>query len=301
MEHEIPLALSIAIPLVLLIAPAVLLLFGLRAQQGRRGAAVPRVGFRRVLKSAFAFAIAFNIAFLVQELGLVIPKAFVQGLDPVLFHNNHSYTPVDPIHALLQGGGFVALIAMAFICSTLLQRDPPRHAGGRLLLAWATFWAWVMALIQLPSAVLDPANDLAIAFGYLGYSPTIQLLFGIIGLVGIPVATRAIVPDFLAVGPQPVNRPTRRLLRIVLLPALLGLPLIALFRVPGDPGRVIVNPAIMALAGIVWLMAWSWMVRPDGRTVTSARNFSPIPWRWVAATAVLLAIFQLVLRPGIAF
>lgn len=300
MDHEIPLALSIAIPLVLLVAPAVLLLFGWRAQQGRRGAAVPRVGFRRVAKSAFAFAIAYNIAFLVQELGLVVPKAFVPGLDPVLYHNNHNYTAADPIHALMQGGGFVALIIMALICSTLLQRDPPRHAGARLLLAWLTFWAWVMALIQLPSAMLDPGNDLAIAFDYLGYSSTIQVLLGIVGLVGIPVATRAIVPDFLAVGPQPVNRPTRRLLRIVLLPALLGLPMIALFRLPGDLGRVIVNPAIMTGVGIFWLMAWAWIVRPDERTVAPARNFSPIPWRWVAATAVLLAFFQLVLRPGIA-
>lgn len=301
MDHDVPLALSIAMPLVLLVVPILLLLFGWRAQKGRRGTAVPRVAFRRVAKSTLAFVIAFNLVFLVQELGLVIPKAFVPGLDPILFHNNHNYTPADPIHALMQGGGFVALIVMAFVCSTLLQRDPPRHAGARLLLAWLTFWAWVMALIQLPSAVLDPGNDLAKPFEYLGYSTTIQIILGIIGLIGIPVATRAIVPDFLAVGPQPVNRPTRRMLRMVLLPTFLGLPIIALFRLPGEIDRVIVSPAIMAIIGVIWLMAWSWMVRPDERTVAPARNFSPIPWRWVAATAVLLAIFQLVLRPGIAF
>lgn len=301
MDHDVPLALSIAIPLVLFAAPTLLLLYGWRAQQGRRGTAVPRVAFRRVAKSTFAFAIAYNLAFLVQELGLVVPKAFVPGLEPVLYHNNHGYTAADPVHALLQGGGFVALLVMALVCSTLLQRDPPRHAGGRLLLSWLTFWAWVMALIQLPAAVIDPGNDLAMAFAYLGYSTTIQIVLGLLGVIGIPIATRSVVPDFLAVGPQPVNRPTRRMVRMVVMPALLGLPLIALFQMPGDLDRLLVNPAIMTVVGVIWLMAWSWMVRADERGVAPARNFSPIPWRWVAATGLLIAGFQLILRPGIAF
>ena len=301
MNHQIPLAMAIAIPVLLLALPLLLLLFGWRAQHGRRGARVPRVGMRRVLKSTFAFAIAFNLAFLVQELGLVLPKAFVPGLDPILFHNDHDYTPADPIADLMQGGGFVALIVMGVICMGLLQRDPPRHAGARLMLTWLTFWAWVMALIQLPSGVIDPGSDLARAMEALGLSPFVQIVLGMVGLVGIPLAIRALVPDLLAIGPQPVNQPTKRMARVALLPALLGLPLIALFRLPGEIDRVIVGPAVMAAIGILWVMALCWMMRPDERSVAPARNFSPVPWRWVLATGLLLAFFQLVLRPGIAF
>ncbi|WP_265569734.1 hypothetical protein [Sphingomicrobium nitratireducens] len=301
MDHDIPLVLAIAIPVVLLVAPVLLLAFGIRAQQGRRGAHAPRVSARRVLKSTFAFAIAFNLVFLVQELGLVVPKAFVPGLDPVLFHNNHNYTPADPVADLMQGGGVAALLVLGVVAMLVLQRDPPRHAGARLLLSWVTFWAWIMALIQLPSGVLDPGNDIARAFAYLKLSPFVQTLIGLVGLLAIPVVMRAIVPDFLAVGPQPVNRPTRRMVRVVLLPAFLGLPLIALFRLPGELDRVIVNPAIMAACGMLWMIALGWMMRADERAVAPARNFNPLPLKWLVATGVLLAGFQLILRPGIPF
>ncbi|MCM8557893.1 hypothetical protein [Sphingomicrobium sediminis] len=301
MDHDLPLVLAIAMPAILFVIPAILTLMGWSAQRGRRGAMVPRVSMRRIVKSILAFVIAFNLAFLLQELGLVIPKAFVPGLDPILYHDNHGYTPADPIADLLQGGGLVALLLGGIITMAMLQRSPPQAAGARLFLTWLTFWCWMMALIQLPMAVIDPGSDVGMALATFELPQPLMIVVALVGLLGIPMVAKALVPDFLAVGPQPVNLPTRRLIRLALLPAFVGLGLVTLYRLPGDLDRVLVFPAVTAAVGLIWVMALGWMIRPDERRVAHARNHRPIPFKGVAIALVLLAVFQLVLRPGIPF
>src|SRR5690606_22846652 len=70
------------------------LLLGLAGLIARRpGASVaPSWDWRLVAHSALLYTIAFNLVFFIQELFLVLPKAFTPGLRPTLYHNNHDWT-----------------------------------------------------------------------------------------------------------------------------------------------------------------------------------------------------------------
>ena len=87
------------------------------------------------------------------------------------------------------------------------------------------------------------------------------------------------------------------LLRIAGLPALAALPIVILYRVPRELIEVLAPPLLVPLFGYGWLQLAAF--RPADAKARGIRPQSVVPL--LIATAVLLAIFQLVLRPGITF
>lgn len=121
---------GIAVLLALVVGPLVLGLIGLhrarRASVGNVLVGARPWDWKLAIASAFLYALAFNLTFLIQELFLVIPKALTPGLRPILFHNNHTWSGENPLAKLFQGTGALAIFVTGLSCALLLKRT----AGG---------------------------------------------------------------------------------------------------------------------------------------------------------------------------
>ena len=90
---------------------------------------------------------------------------------------------------------------------------------------------------------------------------------------------------------------TRFLLQIGTLSSLIGVVLIFPFRVP--PIQRIEGPVLGFLFPLLWTLANAWPMREVQPTVDE--SIQKVNWILVSALAGLLAIFQLVLAPGVHF
>lgn len=296
---------GILFPLVALGGP---LLLGLAwLVWGRSSAAgavsVPaRWDWRLVLRSSLLYALAFNIIFFIQELFLVLPKALTPGLRPTLFHNNHSWEGEHPLAALFQGTGALAIFLTGLVCAVLLRRRAAAPATGGLFLVWLAYNGLFQSLPQVVIGALAPGSDVGMAMDYFGMSANAKTVAALLALAAIVLAGIWLTRPMLALADSAdrigdAGARFRFMLNIATVPALLAIPLIILFRVPRELAEVVVPPIAVTIVGIAWLQANAWRaagVRPSGLSPLSLRT--PL-----AAVAVLLLIFQLVLRPGIPF
>jgi len=255
---------------------------------------------RLVLISALFCTLAYNLTFFVQELMLTLPKAFLPGVHVWLYHNNHHYEGNHPLLPLLQGTGGLADLVSGLIFAALLSGG--RSMTARLFLFWMAFQGFYAGFSQLVIGALIPQNDMGMAYGYLGLTPGARiamLAFGLIASVvaGFWLARKAIT--LLATTGETLNAGPRMgfLFFAVLLPTLIAGLLIVPFRVPRDMIEVTVFPTIVMLFGAIWILIGGAL------SSTAPRPAHPAPSLAVplAALIVLLLVFQLVLRPGIAF
>lgn len=296
----------LASALALVVAPLALGLAGwMRVRREAATAPAHRTlgrDWRLSLASALACTLAFNLMFFLQELSLVLPKAFVPGLHPTLFHNNHAWTGDDPRAALFQGTGVVATLLAGTACLLLARGGRVRSPATRLWLAWMAWCGCLMALPQVVAGALLPGSDVGMAMGYLQLGAATRSAAALVALAAIVAVALALRRPLLEVAGEAVRidgpaARTRFAFEVATLPALAAIALIVPFRVPRDPVEVVVVPLVVMLAGTGWVQAGAWRVvdaRPAGTRIGSIG-------RLAAAVAALLLVFQLVLRPGIAF
>ncbi|MBW8813970.1 MAG: hypothetical protein JF588_11150 [Caulobacterales bacterium] len=239
-------------------------------------------------------ALAYNLVFFIQELGLVLAKAATPGLHPVLFHNNHHWTGDHPLVPLLQGAGAVATIAVGAACMLWTARRPPASEGWRLFALWMAVMGFAEALPQVVIGTFIPQNDVGMAMGFLGLTPPFKAAASVVVLGALFRVGRWAAPQFLALGP--FRSPLSALLARAAIPLALLVPLAVPFRVPGAPIEVLFPPTVDAVAASLAILPWS---RGSAAPVTPAKPTAI--WKLALALAALLAVFQLVLRPGIAF
>lgn len=265
---------------------------------------VPPVGAAATLTSTLLCILAFNLTFLVQELGLVVPKALTPGLRPTLYHNNHDWQGDHPLAELFQGTGALAIALLALGAFLLLVRGPAIVSlRGRLLLFWFAFCGAFMALPQVVTGALAPRSDVGRAMDYFGWSPGVKTLLALVALAAVPPIAIGLARAALSLAPSAAHVATPRartrfVVALVTLPALLAIVPILAYRVPREWVEVVMLPVIVVLVGIGWLQGAVWRLAPP-----SLPAAAPIGWRgWPLVAAVLLLLaFQLVLRPGIAF
>jgi hypothetical protein len=240
--------------------------------------------------SVLLCTLAFNLTFFWQELWLVIPKALTPGLHPVLYHNNHDWTGNAPVAELLQGSGAVAtlLSGLAFCCVLATVRRA--SSTWRLFFFWMAFQGLYQSLTQLAIGTQLPGNDVGRALRYLeiGAAGKVMLLVlavAAMAFAGIWLARRAAQPG------------TRRSGYEMLLVALLSVVLVIPFRLPRNIIEVAFIPLIVNLVGIGWLILGKAIVPNPGN---GAEQRLGIAGPLIALCGTLL-VFQLVLRPGIAF
>jgi hypothetical protein len=258
---------------------------------------------RLTINSALLYTLAFNLTFFIQELFLVLPKAFTPGLRPTLFHNNHSWEGDHPLASLFQGTGALAIFISGLVCVLLLRSGRVRSWGGRLFLIWMAYNGFFQSLPQVAFGAINPLNDVGMAMEYLHFSTPTKTVSALAALVAIPPIALWLTRQLLGLAPDPAHLATawartRFIFQVATLPALLAVPLIIAFRVPRELIEVVLVPAIVTIIGIVWIQAGAWLFR-EARMSTSGSIVSPAyPF---AAALILLLVFQLVLRPGIAF
>jgi hypothetical protein len=294
-------AIAILAAITLVLAPAALALAGWwRSRNVPRLAAAP-FPWRMCVASALAFVLAFNLQFFLQELFLVVPKALTPGLEPTLFHNNHVWTGDRPVAELFQGTGALATLIAGTICALYIDRLGSNVP--RMLLLWLAYGGVIMALAQVVIGAINPQADVGRAMAYLQIPESLRLLAAGMALLLMPafalwLSRRLPAPQATSIASAPG---ARHVFAVATLPALIALPLIVLFRVPREFVEVVIVPALFILAGIPWMQAGAAFLAP---TPDAARGLS-LPGRaiaWLlAATLLLLAIFHLILRPGIEF
>lgn len=291
-----------AVLLVLVVVPLCVAVAGrLRRTQAPAGH-LPRWDVRIGLASMLAYVLAFNLVFLLQEVFLVLPKAFVPGLRPVLYHNNHDWSGSHPLAELFQGTGALATFLFGLACLWRLRR-PGGSATARLLLFWLAFAGLFMALPQVVMAAIAPRGDVGRAMTWLGWPPLARTVAALLALVAIPLFALRLLPPLLALAPVEAWRADPRarsawVLRAASLPALAAVLLIVPFRMPREAIEVVAVPAVITLAGLAWLQAAAWRIDAPAALLGAPGPWRPLPLAlWALA---LLAVFQLLLRPGIA-
>jgi hypothetical protein len=262
----------------------------------------PEWDWTLTVNSALLYALAFNLIFFVQELFLVVPKALTPGLRPTLFHNNHHWDGDNPLARLFQGTGVLAILVTAIALAFWLKRDPPHSTAFRLFMIWMTFHGFFESLPQVVVGAVLPQNDVGMAMDYLRLTPAVKSAAALIALAAIAAIaiwlTRPLLE--LAQRSSDINKGgkrTRFIFHVATLPALIAIPLIIVFRVPGTIDQVAIVPIAVTVIGISWVQASAWCVTAQPGDASPTRS-SRYP---LVAVATLFLVFQLVLRPGIAF
>lgn len=297
--------LSVFAPSFALGGPLLLGLVGLSRRRERAAAAVvhPVWDWKLILASMLLYALCFSLIFFVQELFLVLPKAFTPGLRTTLFHNNHHWDGDNPLARLFQGAGAVATLTVAAICAYWLRRCPPRSALWRLFALWMVFHGCFQALPQFVVGAIFPGNDVGMAMEYLEWNATAKTVAALLAMALIVwIAIRLLRPLLaLAAHAEQIATPGRRngfVFRVATLPGLLALPLILAMRVPGSLDQVAIVPVAEYVIGMAWMQAAAWFAIPArAGEATQVRSIA-IP---LLALIALTLVFHLVLRPGVAF
>ena len=294
---------AIAAGLILIMGPLLLAWAGwLRA---RIEPATPVVVWdtRLTLLSTLLYTLAFNLVFFVQELFLVLPKAFTPGLQPILFHNNHRWQGEHALAGLFQGTGALATFMLGLACLWLLRHGAGRATATRLLLIWLAYCGVFMALPQVVVGALSSGSDVGMAMDYFRLGATAKSIAALLALAVIPLFAREFSRHLLGLASSPAQLASARarsrfIFQAATLPAWVAILLILPFRVPREWLEVLFLPVVVTGVGMFWIQSGAWRLR----TVKAAGQPVAIPLAYPMAAAVaLLLVFQLLLRPGIPF
>ena len=258
---------------------------------------------RLILASLLFSLLAFNLVFFLQELMLVLPKAFVPGVHVWLYHNNHHWTGDAPILPLLQGTGGLTDLVAGLVFATLLNGAAKRSLATRLFLFWMAFQGFYQGLSQVMIGAFLPQNDMGMAFHYLGLAGRAEYAVFALGLIlsaaaGFWLARKAIC--LIATNGETESGRARMgfVLRIVMIPALVAGPLLIPFRLPRNSIELVIFPTVLMVFGALWVVAGASFSPP-----IASQDTRPMPSLLLPVVALLavLVLFQVVLRPGIAF
>jgi len=289
--------------LVIVVCPLLLALLGVFRARNEPPAIAVAWDWRLVALSTLLYTGAFNLVFFVQELFLVLPKAFTPGLRPTLFHNNHLWQGEHPLASLFQGTGALATFLLGSICLLLLRQGVGRSLNTRLFLVWIAYCGVFMALPQVVVGALSSGSDIGMAMGYFHLGTHAKAIAALLALAAVPLFARVFSRHLLGLASQPaqlegVAARSRFVFQVATLPALLAMVLILPFRVPREWLEVVFLPLVVLLAGMLWIQAGAWRLR-EALPGDMRRAFT-LAYPLVAVVA-LLFVFQCVLRPGIDF
>lgn len=252
---------------------------------------------RIALASTLLCALCFALTFFWQELWLVLPKAMTPGLDPTLYHNDHTWRGSDPIAELLQGTGALSTLAIGLTFLVILMRAHIASVTMSLFFFWMAFQGLFQALTQVVIGTLLSGNDFGRALAYLGAEDAAKFALFVCA-VGAMWFFGRILTRFYPLARAPGAPRSRGFAFVIFIPALLSIGLIIPFRLPREIIEVVLIPVIVNVTGASWVIAGAIRARDAGNI-----TFTEIPRLAGPAVAVgsLLFFFQLVLRPGIEF
>lgn len=259
--------------------------------------------WRLSVASVLTCTLAFNLSFVFQEFFLVLPKAFVPGLHPVLFHNNHTWTGHNPLADLLQGTGVLADLVSGGLFLLLLRARPNASTTAKLLMFWMAFCGFFLGLPQIVIGTFVPANDFGTAMRAVGLSANERMVAALAAIIAMAICGGWLVHAFLrnfatACDSSTAGARMRFVALAASLPALASTMLSVPFREPRNALEVFLVPLIAILSGLLWMQGAAWRAAALQSQEQRARPNLLVP---AAGLVGLLAIFQLLLRPGISF
>lgn len=293
----------IVVGIALLGGPALLALAGWRSSRRAPSAVTPSPwNWTLVATSSLLYTLAFNLTFFIQELFLVVPKALTPGLRPTLFHNNHRWLGEHALSSLFQGTGALATALVGVACLIALHMGRPRGGASRLFVVWMAYCGLLMALPQVVIGALSTGSDVGMAMVYLGLSQAMKNIAAVLALVAIAIVALALVKPTLALAQEQADvatpgARTRFIARVIAVPMLIGTALVIPFRVPREMIEVVLLPLLVGVPGVLWMLAGAWRVR-NARADGMRMGSFVLP---LLAAIALLLVFQLLLRPGVAF
>jgi hypothetical protein len=254
---------------------------------------------RLSLQSLLAYALAFNITFFIQELFLVVPKALTPGLRPTLYHNNHRWEGSHPLESLFQGTGVAAILVSGLIFAWLARRGAGATEAKRLFVLWMAYHGLFQALPQVAFAAAAPGSDSGQALDWFGLVAGAELVVSAAGMVAIVLAGLFMTARFLELGPPMTSGRQRNtfVFFAAILPAVLAIPLVILFRVPREWTEVVIPAIAVPVIGLIWVQSTAWRNPVSPRPPAPSTSLAEP----IALVIGLLLVFHLVLRPGIAF
>ena len=293
----------IAAALVLIVGPLLLALAGWFRARTEPVRPVVAWDTRLTLLSVLLYTLAFNLVFFVQELFLVLPKAFTPGLQPTLFHNNHRWEGEHALASLFQGTGALATFVLGLGCLLLLRSGVGRATTLRLLLIWLAYCGVFMALPQVVVGALSSGSDVGMAMDYFRLGATAKNIAALLALAAIPFFAREFSRHLLGLASDPAQLAragarSRFIFQTATLPMLAAIVLILPYRVPREWIEVMFLPVVVAGVGMFWIQSGAWRLRTVRAAGLPAAMSLVYP---LAAAIALLLIFQLLLRPGIPF
>jgi hypothetical protein len=303
--HDILIA--VAVLLVLVVGPLLFGVRGLTAARRTSGGAPAGLlsawDWKLSTTSALLYALAFNLIFFIQELFLVLPKAFTPGLRPTLFHNNHRWEGDNPLASLFQGTGALAIFVTGLICAFLLKRGVGRSSSVRFFLIWMAYNGFLQSLPQVVIGSVEPENDVGMAMDYLRLGTPLKAAAALMALIAIAAAALWLRRPLLSLAHSAHDIDSSRarstfMFRAATVPALTAILLIIPFRVPRNWIEVVAVPVVVTVVGIAWMQAGAWAV--EGVQARGASSSKSIAYA-CSALLILLLLFQLVLRPGVRF
>jgi hypothetical protein len=303
--HHGEILIAVAVLLVLVVGPLLLGLAGL-ATARRLGAAAepaPPWNWKLTITSGLLYALAFNLTFFIQELFLVLPKAFTPGLRPTLFHNNHRWQGENALANLFQGTGAMAISVTGLICVLFLRRRVGRSSGVRLFLIWMAYNGFLQSLPQVVIGSIESENDIGMAMNYLGLGVPAKIVAAFLALAAIPAGALWLRRPLLSLAEDSTRiasdrARTRFVFQVATLPAITAILLIIPFRIPRNWVEVIAVPVVVTVIGIAWIQAGAWAVKGvKAGSILSSKSIAYAS----SALLILLLVFQFVLRPGVRF
>jgi putative flippase GtrA len=183
---------AVAIVLTVVLGPLLLGVTGVlrawRTSEPITGAAIPW-SLRQTIGSALLYTLAFNLTFFIQEFFLVLPKAFLPGVRPTLFHNNHDWEGENPLTSLFQGTGalaiFVGGIAFALLVHRCLEvpcRFDARRRGASKLDTLTALQFGVLILDKLIGRTVPVSLVLFLCVGATGLIVHLAALYALLAL-----------------------------------------------------------------------------------------------------------------------
>ncbi|MDG2523266.1 hypothetical protein P7B02_17185 [Caulobacter segnis] len=259
------------------------------------GLVLARPSHDRVLPapgSVVLCALAFNLTFFWQELWLVLPKAWA-GLSPTLFHNDHDWAGDAPVAELLQGTGALGTLSSGVVFLILLAAMRGASSTWRMFFFWMAAHGLFQAFSQLAIGTVLSGNDMGRALAYLQVGAPAKAALLVLAAVAM-AAAGAVLARL-----SPLEARGRAFGWSVLITLLAAVVLVVPFRVPRHPIEVVLIPLLVHLTAAGWLALGAAADRRRHTGVVAVQALAlVVP---AVALAVVLAVFQIVLRPGVSF
>lgn len=236
------------------------------------------------------YVLGVNLAFLAQELGLVLSKAFLPGVTATLFHNSHDWTGDHPDLALSQGGGTVGLLIAATLGWLVAVRTAPGSLPSRAGW-WTVFHGSVAFAISIVAGLVDDTSEAGASLDALGVSGSSALVVGVVALLAVPLIGLQLGPVLAPVRTDDGTTPFAVARRCILAPAALAVPVIALFRFPSlEQGLAGLLLLIVAVPWAVLGAAGAPLVSSDAGPQRAEPGWTAAAWATVASLVVALLL-----------